>query len=177
VTTATLAMTQMANAAPAPPNVPDILKPPAGNQPFLVGHATGVQIYTCNGAGSWGTSVPRADLVGNNDTNVIVKHSAGPTWTATDGSTATKDPAVANKSAPGAAGAIPWLLLTTNAAAGPNGDRLANTTFIQRVNTVGGVAPTDVCDASTTPKVREMPYTADYYFWKATGNPTSKPVA
>src|SRR6185312_5400262 len=80
VTTATLAMTQVANAAPVPPNVPDSIKPPAGNQPFLVATVSkGVQTYTCNG-GKWSTgSVPTADLVGNNDKNIIIKHSAGPT--------------------------------------------------------------------------------------------------
>ena len=167
VTTATLAMTQVANAAPAPPDVPASIKPPAGNQPFLVAHATGVQTYKCtNGQLATTGSVPTADLVGNNDKNVIIKHSAGPTWTATDGSTAIKDPAVNNVSAPSPTGSIPWLLLTTKGAAGPNGDRLAGTTFIQRVNTTGGVSPGGACTADVS-----VPYTADYYFWKATGKP------
>ncbi len=47
VTTATLAMTQVANAAPAPPTGPPELAPPPGNQMFLAGHGKGVQIYTC----------------------------------------------------------------------------------------------------------------------------------
>jgi len=57
VTTATLGMTQMASAAPAPPTGPDSLAPPLGNVQFLVGHGKGVQIYKCqsgtNGTFSW----------------------------------------------------------------------------------------------------------------------------
>ena len=46
VTTATLAMTQVASAAPAPPTGPASLRPPAGNEMFLASHGKGVQIYT-----------------------------------------------------------------------------------------------------------------------------------
>ncbi len=174
VAAATLSMTQAADAAPKTPqpDVPANLVPDAGNKVFLIAHATGVQIYKCTDATTgpaWTLLAPEANLVGNNDKNVIVKHSAGPTWTATDGSTATKDPLTANKSEPGAAGAIPWLLIKTNAAAGPNGDRLARTTFIQRINTVGGLAPTSGCSASTLGTESRVGYEADYVFWQATG--------
>ena len=91
VVTATLSMTQMANAAPAPP-VPDRLVPPAGNEVFLVGHAKGVQIYKCQSATANGTTTfswtfvgPRATLKGDN--GQVITHSKGPTWTAVaDGS-------------------------------------------------------------------------------------------
>jgi hypothetical protein len=170
VAAATLSTTQAAYAGPDGPTLPpgtEGIAVPAGNKVFLVGHATGVQTYKCN-AGQLATtgSVPTADLVGNNDKNVIIKHSAGPTWTATDGSTAIKDPAVNNVLAPSPTGSIPWLLLTTKGAAGPNGDRLAGTTFIQRVNTTGGVSPGGACTGDLS-----VPYTADYYFYKATGKP------
>ena len=65
--------------------------------------------------------------------------------------------------------AIPWLLLSTNAAAGPDGDRLAGTTYIQRLATTGGLAPAAAaCNESTAGTVEEVPYTADYTFWKRT---------
>ena len=96
VTTATVAMTQVANAAPAPPAVPASLAPPVGNQVFLVGHAKGVQIYKCDGT-SWIFVAPEATLTGDNG-QVVATHSAGPIWKAPDGSTVTgkpiaKDPA------------------------------------------------------------------------------------
>ena len=50
-----------------------------------------------------------------------------------------------------------------------NGDRLARTTFIQRINTVGGLAPETGCGASTLNTETRVDYQADYVFWKATG--------
>jgi hypothetical protein len=45
--------------------------------------------------------------------------------------------------------------------------QLDQTTFIQRVNTTGGLAPpASECNASTAGTQAEVPYTADYYFWK-----------
>ena len=96
-----------------------------------------------------------------------MKHSAGPTWTATDGSSVVAarvgDPVTVDQSA------IPWLLLqATKTTVGRDGDRLAHTTFIQRVNTHDGLAPATGCDASKLDTQTRVGYTADYYFWKAT---------
>jgi len=62
-------------------------------------------------------------------------------------------------------GAIPCLLLQSlGSEKGPTGGRLLfNTTFVQRLNTNGGAAPTTACTAGQTQLV---PYTADYYFYK-----------
>lgn len=67
--------------------------------------------------------------------------------------------------------AIPWLRLSAaSTAAGPDGDRLVDTTDIQRIATTGGLAPPAAqCTAATAGTVAEVPYTADYYFWKHTG--------
>jgi hypothetical protein len=158
-----------AQAGPPEPTVPSEIQVPAGNRLFLVGHAVGVQIYKCNAAAggySWGFVGPRAELYGDNG-KLDATHFRGPTWQATDGSTAvgsrvrgvTVDPT-----------AIPWLLLSATGTAGPGGDRLAKTTFIQRVATTGGlVPPAEQCNAGTADTENEIPYTADYYFWKATG--------
>jgi hypothetical protein len=64
--------------------------------------------------------------------------------------------------------AIPWLLLqVVGDQAGPTGgDRLTRTTFIQRLNTAGGVAPLSECAALTNiGKKALVPYTADYFFF------------
>jgi hypothetical protein len=69
-----------------------------------------------------------------------------------------------------AQGAIPWLLVTqVGTQAGPTGgDMLTETTYIQRINTTGGVAPTVGCaaptDIGTSAFVR---YTADYIFFRS----------
>ena len=48
---------------------------------------------------------------------------------------------------------------------GPTGGSLlAKTTFIQRLNTAGGAVPTSACTAGQTQLV---PYTADYFFYRA----------
>ena len=49
---------------------------------------------------------------------------------------------------------------------GANGGKLlAKTTFVQRLNTKGGAVPTTACSVGQTQLV---PYTADYYFFRAT---------
>ena len=54
---------------------------------------------------------------------------------------------------------------------GSDGDRLVAAKYIQRINTTGGLAPaTADCNAATLGHVAEVPYTADYVFWKTTGN-------
>ena len=70
------------------------------------------------------------------------------------------------------ADAIPWLLVrATSTASGPDGgDRLTATTYIQRVNTTGGLAPKTGCNASAVGDTTEVPYTSDYYFYKAEGS-------
>ncbi len=109
---------------------------------------------------------PRANLYDDHG-KLVITHFAGPRWQAKDASTVlgarvdgvTVDPT-----------AIPWLLLSTTSV-GEHGGRLAHTTFIQRIATAGGLAPAaGDCTAATAGAVREVPCTADYTFWKATGH-------
>jgi len=62
-------------------------------------------------------------------------------------------------------GSIQCLLLqSVGGKKGPTGgDLLADTTFIQRLNTSGGAAPASVCTVGQTQLV---PYMADYYFFR-----------
>jgi hypothetical protein len=72
-----------------------------------------------------------------------------------------------------APGAVAWLLLkVVGAQDGPSGDdTLTATTFIQRLNTSGGVAPSTRCISSTdVGNEAFVPYTADYFFYKADSN-------
>jgi Protein of unknown function (DUF3455) len=161
---AAVPLSGVATAAPSAPDVPDGIAVEEGHKPFLIGHAVGVQIYRCNGA-SWALVAPRANLYGDNG-KLIATHSGGPSWQATDGSKVVaqriKDPVTVDPTA------IPWLLLEAKqVTAGPDGDRLAGTTFIQRVATAGGLAPDpSTCTAETAGAEVEEPYTADYVFWK-----------
>ncbi len=131
---------------------------------FLIGHGVGVQIYTCNGS-LWSSAVPRANLYGDNG-KLIISHFAGPSWQAKDGSKAVGT--VVDKVTPDLT-AIPWVLLSATTTPGPDGDRLVDTTFIQRLDTVGGLQPPAAdCNAATAGTVVESPYTAEYVFWKHT---------
>ena len=164
---AALSLMQVAKAGPPEPLVPGSIEVPDGNKVFLVGHAVGVQIYSCNGV-VWGFVAPRANLYDDKG-KLIITHFGGPTWQAKDGSRV-----VGRLDAPPVtvdSTAIPWLrLAAASTAAGPDGDRLVATTYIQRIATTGGLAPPAAeCNATTAGSVAEVPYTADYYFWKRTG--------
>jgi hypothetical protein len=167
---AALSVTAVAQAGPRAPTVPYKIQVPAGNKVFLVGHAVGVQIYSCNataGGFAWGFVAPRANLY-NDHGKLIITHFAGPTWQAKDGS---KVVGQAEAMVTVDRTAIPWVrLAAASTAAGPDGDRLVDTTYVQRIATTGGLAPPAAdCTAATAGTVAEVPYTADYYFWKHTG--------
>jgi len=67
-------------------------------------------------------------------------------------------------------GAVAWLKVTATATqAGPTGgDTLKKTTFIQRLNTSGGLAPKTGCSTPTDVGHQAfVPYKADYFFYTA----------
>jgi hypothetical protein len=67
------------------------------------------------------------------------------------------------------AGAVAWLRLPmAGVQEGPNGgDIMTATTFIQRLNTHGGLAPSDGCAGPADVGAKAfVPYTADYFFYK-----------
>jgi hypothetical protein len=67
-------------------------------------------------------------------------------------------------------GAISWLLLrAAGVQAGPaGGTLLTQTTFIHRLATSGGLKPATGCsELGNVGAVMYIPYTADYYFYKA----------
>ena len=174
-----------ADAPTTPPSVPANIQAPAGNKLFFVGHATGTQNYVCAPAGGGVKFVlftPQATLFDEKNEQVTTHYfSPNPdeggtiraTWqhsrdTSTvwgrvmDGNSSS-DPAYV------APGAIAWLLVTVvGSENGPSGgDKLAGTTYIQRVNTSGGIAPSTGCTSSTDLGAQAfVPYTTDYYFYK-----------
>ena len=137
----------------------DKLRPPAGSSLVFHAYARGVQVYRWDGA-SWSLLGPSAQLFADAKSKALVgTHYTGPTWKSTTGSTVVGE--VIDRCTPDA-DAIQWLLLRGTRSAGPG--VFKGVTHIQRVNTVGGKAP---ADAGTVGQVREMPYTADYFFYRA----------
>ena len=164
-----LAAALSASAAQASPPVPGALEVEAGNHLFLKAHAVGVQTYSCNAAGAghaWTFVAPTADL-SHAQGRQVGRHYAGPTWEWDDGGwvkAARVDGVTVDPTA------IPWLLLkVTSRSADPTG-RLWRTTFIQRINTTGGLAPAaGSCNAATVGTRQHVPYTADYLFFRKSG--------
>ena len=143
------------------------LRPPVDQVVFLEALATGVQIYECASKPDqpsmfeWTFKAPEAALVDRSGLS-IGKHYAGPTWESNDGRKVVgelkwRDPGPIPS-------AIPWLLLTAKSTTGTG--IFSQTRSIQRVQTVGGVAPTQPCVAANAKQVARVPYTATYYFYR-----------
>src|SRR5215208_5044775 len=62
---------------PSPPSVPDAIKVPARNRPFLLGHATGTQNYTCQSTSNgyaWTFDGPSATLVDDKGKQIMIHY-------------------------------------------------------------------------------------------------------
>jgi uncharacterized protein DUF3455 len=176
----TLALPQAANAQTVtPPIVPPGLEVPAPSQAFLLGRGVGTQNYECQpvdalGHVDWTLFTPEATLFSDQQEQLTTHFFSPnpkdrvvvPTWQAADTSavwargiaSATVDP-----------NSIAWVKLATVATqVGPTGGTtLSGTTFVQRVNTIGGLAPSTGCDQLPDVGKRAfVPYTADYFFYK-----------
>jgi hypothetical protein len=158
-----------------PSDVPDIIQVPPGNRLFREGHAIGTQNYICLSTG-WASPAygPQATLF-NDDNDQIITHflspnpdesdTPRPAWQDShDTSTVWGNP-IPDATYPPDPTAIPWLLLeVVGAAEGPTGgDTMTGITYIQRVNTTGGLKPTGSCTEGDKALV---PYSADYFFYK-----------
>jgi hypothetical protein len=148
------AQAQTDNRAPA---VPPEIAVEAGNKVQFHALGIGVQIYTWNGV-NWGTAVPEATLF--HGQAVVAIHFAGPTWQSDSGSTVVG--ALPPQHVTVDTNAIPWLLLKAENPEGPG--IFADTTFIHRVNTVGGLAPS--MNGTFVGQVARVPYSADYFFYR-----------
>lgn len=177
-----------------PPPVPANIQVPAGNNAFLVGHAVGTQNYIClpcpnpltpaamcpaSGL-AFALFTPQATLFSDADKQIIT-HFFSPnpfengtiraTWQDSRDTSTVWAKVNASSSDPAfvAPGAIPGLLLeVVGAKDGPDGggDKLTASTFVQRLNTAGGVAPTTCNSSPDVGKEAFVPYTADYFFFK-----------
>jgi hypothetical protein len=103
---------------------------------------------------------PQAELMDENGA-VVGKHYKGPVWEAADGSKVGGQ--VQQRASAPNANAVPWLLLK---AASHEGDgAFARVTYIQRVDTEGGVAPAAGCDKSHAGAEASADYQATYFFY------------
>jgi hypothetical protein len=138
----------------------EAIQVPEGNKVSMHAYAVGFQIYLWNVTTSrWDFVAPAALLFADpGGHGIIGVHFAGPTWMSNSGSSVIGARIASCVPDPSA---IPWLLLGTVHSQGPG--PLDQTTFIQRVNTTGGVAPARAGLPNETVRV---PYTAEYYFYR-----------
>lgn len=134
---------------------------PAGEVPLTTVAAQGVQVYECRAdpaaAPAWVFVAPEADLFDGAGRR-IGRHGAGPTWQHADGSGFVGT--VRERAPAPQADAIPWLLLSARSQ-GPDG-AFARVSSVQRIHTVGGLAPADGCSAATLGARVGIAYRADY---------------
>jgi len=136
---------------------------PAGTHRIVASlAASGVQIYVCkrdqNNQLSWAFKAPQADLYDGSG-KLVVKHGAGPSWAASDGSKITGK---VLQQAPNARepGSIPLLLLQATNAGDPG--LLSSVRYVQRLHTRAGMAPAQPCTEEG--QEGRSPYLADYVF-------------
>jgi hypothetical protein len=134
---------------------PEIAVPPGNSQVAQFG-AFGVQVYQC-AAGSWSFLEPAAQLFDLSGQAAI--HFRGPSWESVRDGSLVQAKAIASSPVPGS---IPQLLLQATSTRG-NGI-FGAVTYVQRLATSGGVAPTTAC---TDGQTQGVPYTAVYRFYVA----------
>lgn len=119
--------------------------------------AVGVQVYRWNGT-AWTFVEPVATLYADEEYRIKAgTHYAGPTWEGIDGSKVVG--ARLADCSPDTA-SIPWLLLHQVSTEGPG--IFAQVTYIQRVNTKGGLAP--IAPGASIGVTAQIPYTTEYVF-------------
>lgn len=155
------------------PDVPASLQVPEGNKVSLHVFAVGVQIYRATASTNsptgfvWTFQGPEAVLF-DMDGNVVGTHYAfaGPTrpaWETDSGSRVVGIRTVAPVTVDPTA--IPWLILSADPANTVGPGVLERTTYIQRVNTSGGLAP--AAPPTQLGQEVEVAYTTEYFFYRA----------
>ena len=162
-------LASLAGAAYAHPDhkghsFPDAVSVPEGNKLKLSLIGSGIQRYECaavDGGYLWKFIAPDAQLSDRRD-GPAGHHGAGPFWQALDGSRVT---AVKRAEANGSDASIPWLLLEATGHSGRGA--FDDITYIQRVDTEGGLAPEAACAEANSGELLDVPYRALYKFYKA----------
>lgn len=150
----------------AAPTVPAAIAVPAGHRVVSVLKGEGLLTYECraNAAGAatpfgWSPPAPDATLKAANGA-IVGKYYAGPTWEHNDGSKVTGKQLAVSPATTG----IALQLVQANPATGSG--LFNGVTYIQRVNTVGGM-PAGSCASANVGAKQVVKYVADYYFYKA----------
>jgi hypothetical protein len=148
-------------------SLPEALRVPPGHELRLWSVGRGEVRYACRrqaGAGGGYAWEPGASTARLYDAYLreIGWSYGGPTWKSVDGSSVTGH---ALAMAPAGDGHLPLQLLRALDASGQG--TMRGVSYIQRLNTRGGVAPRVGCDARREGRERVVGYEADYVFYGA----------
>jgi hypothetical protein len=157
--TATTPLAALADSKTDQSNVPTELRVPVGYRRVMHTTGRGVQIYACTN-GTWTLKEPRAGIYSEPSGKQIATHYVGPTWESIKDHSKVVGAVDARLNAPNPQQDIQWLRL--KAASNSGKGTFDDIAYIQRLNTVGGVAPAGSCSANQT---AEVPYRATYDFW------------
>jgi hypothetical protein len=150
------------SSAQAQEPVPGALQPAGVTHAVASLKASGVQIYVCTRDAAnqlvWTFQAPQADLYDASG-QLVVRHGAGPSWEAPDGSRITGK-LLQHAANPDDGAAIPMLLLSSTNAGGPG--LLSTVRYVQRLATHGGAAPAQACVHEG--EEGRSPYIAEYVF-------------
>jgi Protein of unknown function (DUF3455) len=147
--------------------VPVKLMPPEGQVMLFKAKGVGAQIYVCKAKADdpdrseWVLKAPDAVLFDERGRR-IGRHFAGPTWEAFDDGSKVIGELIEKTPAPKGSD-IPWLLLKGKADGGKR--RFSKVTYIQRVETEGGIAPSGGCDKVHQGQEVRVKYKATYVFY------------
>jgi len=163
----TCVLSACANAPPAPPSVPANLIPSGEREVDRVA-ARGVRSYECRAkqgdpsSASWAYTGAEADLI-DAQGKAVGRHTFPPSvWELSDGSKIVGGEVKARADAP-VPNADPWILVSARSTGGEG--RLSKVTSLQRLNTVGGVAPAMKCDTGSIGSMQRVTFAADFVFF------------
>ena len=150
-------------------SLPDAVKVPAGHVVAMETVGAGDLTYECRvktgmaGQFEWVFVGPDAKLMNRKGLQIGRYYGPPATWENMDGS---KVSGAQVAVAPAASMSdIPVQLVKANPAMGSGA--MQGVSYIQRVATKGGVAPSMACGAATLGQKQVVKYQADYIFWRA----------
>lgn len=155
----------------SPSSLPEPVRVPGGHAVALELVGTGEITYECRqkaatatmaGDFEWTFVGPRATLSDRRGQAAGTYFGPPATWVSSDGSRLTGTQVAV---APAGNGNLPLQLVKASPASVEG--VMAGVTYVQRVATLGGTAPSTPCDAAARGRQEIVRYQADYIFWKA----------
>ncbi|TFZ01302.1 DUF3455 domain-containing protein [Ramlibacter rhizophilus] len=145
--------------------LPASVQVPAGHRVAMETRGVGEITYECRvraaGGHEWVFAGPKAELMDRGGKRVGRYWGPPATWENADGSKITGTQVAV---APASAGSIPFQLVKADPAMGMGA--MTGVSYVQRVDTRGGVAPAAPCGGANVGARQVVNYQADYIFYK-----------